>query len=286
MPALRTHEIPKRDLQFDFSKVDLLRWHGLGTIASHWFNVQSLMFPQGERYFIRSVRRYRDRIRDPQLQEQIAGFIAQEAMHGREHDAYNAALARAGYPVAWMERWVSVLIALAEKAQPPSARLAETAGLEHLTAIGAEVLLSNDDAMKDCDPTMAQLWRWHAVEETEHKAVAFDVHREIMGRGPFAWLQRSWTLLVGSIGMTFTTWLFLLVAAWRTRTLFDLRGWGRLLWALWIYPGATRRQVIPYFKYFSPWFHPWNSDNYEQVLRWRQGQISPAPGAEPLLQRG
>lgn len=83
MPASRTHPICKRDIHFDLTDVDLDRWHPGGFHTSHYFNVQSLLFPQGERFFIRSVRYFRDQITDPVLQDQIAGFIGQEAMHGR-----------------------------------------------------------------------------------------------------------------------------------------------------------------------------------------------------------
>jgi uncharacterized protein len=266
--AERRHPIPKRDLQFDFAQVDLAHWHPDGDHISHYFNVHSLQFPLGERFFINSVRHYRDRITDPQLKEQVAGFIAQEAMHGREHETYNEALKRINYPVEAMERWVERSLWLARHTMPPKGRLAATAALEHLTAIGAEDLLERGHSLDRANPVMAKLWRWHAVEETEHKAVAFDVYAQVAGTGPVGYLRRVITMLSVSTGMTLMTWTFLLVALWRNGKLFDLRGWGRLLYWLWINPGTLSRQFPRYWQYFRPGFHPWQIDNYHQVERW------------------
>lgn len=281
MPASRTHSIPKRDMQFDFSGVNLKEWHPLGAQSSHYFNVQSLLFPQGERFFIRSVRHFRDQVRDPVLQEQVAGFIAQEAMHGREHEAYNAALASIGYPIARMERWVNGMLWLAEKTSPPSGRLAMTAALEHLTAIGAEELLGDDRILEGANAEMARLWRWHAMEETEHKAVAFDVYREVAGNGVVAWLQRCWAMLVASTGMTLMTWAFMLMVTIRDRSIFDVPGWGRLFWSLWGVPGGMRQEFLRYWQFFKPGFHPWQINNYHQIERWQadyaEGRSQQAP---------
>jgi len=264
----RQHPIPKRDLHFDFSQVDLRRWHPGGEHVSHYWNVHSLQFPRGERFFINSVRHYRDQITDPALQQQAAGFIAQEAMHGREHEAYNEALRGIGYPLEAMDRWVARTLKVAKYTLPPKGRLAMTAALEHLTAIGAEDALGHDNDLDRADPQMARLWRWHAVEETEHKAVAFDVYREVAGTGAIAWLRRCFTMLTSSLGMSLMTWSFLLVALHRNGKLFDFRGWGQLLRWLWISPGGLRRQFPRYWQYFKPTFHPWQIDNYHQVERW------------------
>jgi len=269
------HAIPKRDLRFDFSRVNLDCWHPAGAHVSHYFNVHSLQFPKGERFFINSVRHFRDQVREPKLQEQVAGFIAQEAMHGREHEAYNEALKRIGYPVEAMERWVGRSLKFALYTMPPKGRLAMTAALEHLTAIGADDLLDRTDALDGADPVMAALWRWHAVEETEHKAVAFDVYRQVAGGGFIGELRRCFTMLTSSLGMTLMTWCFLLVALQRNGRLFDLKGWGSLLYWLWIEPGTLRRQFPRYWQYFKPSFHPWQIANYHHVERWQASATAP-----------
>lgn len=274
MNTAKSHEIPQRNLTFDFSGTDLRRWHPNSPQNNHYFNVQSLLFPEGERFFIRSVRYYRDRIANPVLQKQIAGFIAQEAMHGREHDAYNEALGKAGYRVERMEWWVRHMLWLTEKASPPLMRLAMTAALEHVTAIGAEDLLADDRILAGADPEMARLWRWHALEETEHKAVAFDVYKTVAGEGLIAWLVRCWAMLMVSFGMSLMTWIFMLGVTIRDGSILDLKGWGRFFKALWVTPGSKRKQVPRYWQYFKPGFHPWHIDNYDQVERWKLAYAS------------
>ena len=281
MSALRAHAIPKRDIQFDLSGIDLRHWHPGGPQSSHYFNVQSLLFPQGERFFIRSVRHFRDGIRDPALQQQVAGFIAQEAMHGREHDAYNAALRDIGYPVERMERWVAFMLWFADKTMTAKDQLAMTVSLEHLTAIGAEDLLADDRILEGADPRMARLWRWHAMEETEHKAVAFDVYRDVAGTGFTAWLRRCFIMLTVSLSMQSMIWAFMLMVTIRDRSIFSLSGWGRLFWSLWVTPGALRRQVPRYWQYFKPGFHPWQIDNYQQIERWRSDYVDDEAGSVP-----
>ena len=65
----------RRDLRFDLPVERAKDWHGLGSHVTHFFNALSLLFPAGERFFMDSVRNYRDRIDDPVLKQQVLGFI-------------------------------------------------------------------------------------------------------------------------------------------------------------------------------------------------------------------
>lgn len=260
--------IPKRDLHFDFSMVDLNGWHPAGPQTSHYFNVQSLLFPQGERFFIRSVRHFRDHIADPGLQQQIAGFVSQEAMHGREHQAYNDALEKAGYRAAQADARLGRVLAFTEKLLGPKGCLAMTVALEHVTAVAAEELLDDDRLLAGANPEMARLWRWHAIEETEHKAVAFDVYTRVAGSGFPAWARRCSVMLVVSAAMQLLRWIALFRVTVRNGSFWDAAGWGRLLRILWLVPGSFRRQIPRYWRFFAPGFHPWQTDNYHQVERW------------------
>src|SRR5690606_18658513 len=98
------------------------------------------VFPDGEDFFVRSVRHYRDRITDPVLKRQVAGFIGQEAMHGREHRALNDRLDELGYPVKRFERFTERGLGFRTRVAPPISNLAATAALEHFTATLAEML--------------------------------------------------------------------------------------------------------------------------------------------------
>lgn len=152
-------------------------------MASHLLAALSALFPDGEDFFVRSVRHYRDEITDPALRQQVAGFIGQEAMHGREHRVFNERLAQLGYPTKFVEAFVRAGLELRTRLAPAEHNLAATAALEHFTATLAEFLLTNDQARADIgNAAVRDLFVWHALEESEHKAVAFDVFNAIGGR--------------------------------------------------------------------------------------------------------
>jgi predicted metal-dependent hydrolase len=145
-------------------------------VMSHVVTNLSAMFPEGEDFFVRSVRHYRDRISDPELKKRVAGFIGQEAMHGREHRTFNERLGELGYPTRLVDRSVKRVLGLGERVLPKSVQLAITAALEHYTATLAEVLLTDPEVreMMGVDEVRS-LFLWHALEESEHKSVAYDV---------------------------------------------------------------------------------------------------------------
>src|SRR5690606_7714502 len=100
-------------------------------------------------------------------------FIVQEANHTREHLALNRIAADAGYDMAGIDRRVEELLEMT-RGRPPIVDLASTMALEHYTAMMAHEFLARPEHFAGADPDVAALWRWHAVEEIEHKAVAYD----------------------------------------------------------------------------------------------------------------
>lgn len=94
----------RRDIRFALPAERIKDWHEQGPFITHFFNALSLLFPQGELFFMDSVRHYRQRIDDPALKQEIQGFIGQEAMHSREHLAYNDLLQAAGLPAHRLDR--------------------------------------------------------------------------------------------------------------------------------------------------------------------------------------
>ncbi len=176
--------VPTRRISFEATLAGLPRHFAAGgdLLQSHLAAALSSVFPDGEDFFVRSVRRYRDELEDPDLRRQVAGFIGQEAMHGREHRALNRHLAHLGYPSGRFETVTRVLLGGVEKVGGARASLAVTAALEHFTATLAEVLLSDEDARALFgQDALRDLFLWHALEESEHKAVAFDVYRAVGG---------------------------------------------------------------------------------------------------------
>lgn len=147
----------------------MLDWHGSGLHATAFNNALSVFFPVGETFFIHAVKNYRHVVpAGSSLEKEVQAFIEQEAVHSREHVAYNKAL-EPYYFVAFIEGVVWCVLWPFERI--PFIALAGTVALEHLTASLGHILVSDEHLARGSQPHFAQLWYWHAVEETEHKGV-------------------------------------------------------------------------------------------------------------------
>ncbi len=184
------HEIPVRDPGFAFDASIPRHWLADNPIATHFFNGLNLVFPDGERCFIRAVSDHASEIRDPALREQVSAFFGQEARHAAEHERYFDTLREQGYEIDRFLGRFGRLARLSNRHLPRSLRLAMTAGAEHWTAVFGAQALEDELLLKRAHPTLRNLILWHATEEIEHKAVAFDVFIEAYGRGPLGWLLR------------------------------------------------------------------------------------------------
>src|SRR3954469_21316938 len=182
--AKAPRKVPTRRISFEEALQDVPRHFAADgdLILSHVAASLSAVFPDGEDFFVRSVRTFRDQVTDPELKRQVAGFIGQEAMHGREHRLFNDRLDQLGYPTKRFERFTKKGLPLRERLLPPASNLAATAALEHFTATLAELVLSKPE-VRDLfgHDEVRNLFLWHALEESEHKAVAFDVYKAIGG---------------------------------------------------------------------------------------------------------
>lgn len=179
-----TRNVPTRRISFEYSIADLPRHFAADgdIVMSHIIASLSSVFPDGEDFFVRSVRNFRDQIDDPELKEQVKGFIGQEAIHGREHREFNTRLDELGYPSKRIERFTDMGLRFRERVLPAKANLAATAALEHYTATLAHTLLTKPEARDMiAHDEVRNLFVWHALEESEHKAVAFDVYRHVGG---------------------------------------------------------------------------------------------------------
>src|SRR5580698_3991853 len=180
-PHRPAQTIRPRSPRFDFEGVPR-RWFARSIIGTHMANGLNLLFPAGERFFVRSVRRYLDRIDDPQLREDIKGFSGQEGLHAYAHERYFEALEKQGYDIrGFLAFYEKFAYGFVERVAPGQLCLAATAACEHFTATMAANALAReaDGTMVVQDPTMRALFLWHAVEEIEHRAVAFDVLQKV-----------------------------------------------------------------------------------------------------------
>lgn len=152
-------------------------------VFSHFVAGLSGIFPPGEESFIRSVHEVAGQLTDPDLKQRVAGFIGQESMHGQQHRRLNERLVERGYPIAWLDREsLRKRLIRFERRLPGRTHLAMTAGAEHFTSVLAERVLGSEEVQAiSGDPEVWHLLNWHALEELEHKSVAFDVYRAIGG---------------------------------------------------------------------------------------------------------
>lgn len=159
-------------------------WLGGSVLATHLANGVNLLFPAGERFFVRSVRHYLKQIEgDPALVEAVRGFAGQEGHHARAHEEVFELLEQQGYDIrGFLRGYEALAYRVIEKVAPASLRLATTAACEHFTAVMAENFLTEMVDEAGLDPAMRQLFMWHACEEIEHRAVAFEVFQRVDGR--------------------------------------------------------------------------------------------------------
>ncbi len=245
-------------------------------IMSHVVAILSAMFPEGEDFFVRSVRYYADQITDPVLKEAVAGFTGQETMHGREHRALNARLQELGYPTRRVDRLVKFDLSRVERRAPHLVQHAITSALEHYTATLAERLLTNEQAQELLgDSEVRKVLLWHALEESEHKAVAFDVYRAMGGTEKMrirVMRVMTWSFLLG-------TTIHTLLSMLADRSTYNPVRLGRSIKALRTSPFLGKEMVAAIKDYNQEGFHPNDHDNSELLARWtaelfgEQGQL-------------
>lgn len=157
-------------------------WFAEKGFETLFFNALSSTFPEGERFFIQSVRNYAEHISDAELRANVDRFVSQEGQHSQQHEGHVALLADQGFGLlVSMNRWERAVMRWLVTKMPRFA-LAVTLTIEHVTAIFASALLA--DQKRFCEPMHDDyrlLWHWHSVEEIEHKAVAFDVYQQTGG---------------------------------------------------------------------------------------------------------
>ena len=252
----------RRDLKFKLPAEKINDWHGDGKHISAFLNSLSMLFPVGERFFMDAVRNYRDQITDPDLKKEITAFIGQEAMHGREHQEYNDALFANSPSAAKMERFVAALLKGLQDYTPHSMQLSATIALEHYTAIMAHGLLNDPRLLANADERFQKIWNWHALEETEHKAVAFDVYKTVMGkRNPLRYTERAVGLILATVILWPIVGVTYLNILREQEVLTDGKGWRQFFRFTFGEIGFFRRLIGQYFDYFKPGFHPWDHDN-------------------------
>ena len=259
--------ITPRDRRFARDQKPGRWWHGGDPFATAFYNALSATFPKGEAFFVESVRQFRDGT-PHKLAEEIKGFTTQEAIHSREHAAFNKSAVDGGYDLKSLEDQVQFRLDFI-KSKPPIAALASTMALEHFTAIFAHELLADPRHLGAAESEAASMWRWHAIEEIEHKGVAYDTWLHATRHWPRfkRWKVKANVMLLATRNFTVD----------RTRGAIELlrqdgitgiRAWAGLLWFMWVRPGMMRKIFRAWAAFFMPEFHPWNEDDRHLIKRY------------------
>lgn len=259
-------EFHGRKMDFGFEFKELPRyWYGDDAFKSTLMNALSCLFLEGERLFIDAVRDNEHLVTNPRLKEQVKNFIKQEAIHGNEHHMLSEYLDTLGYPATKVEAQERAVRLFLKKHLSAKNRLAITCAVEHFTAMLAHQMLTNKQMTDGMDPRILEMWKWHAIEETEHKGVCFDVYEQTGG----TYWRRVFHM--ATITMTFMIRLTTVQAAflWKDKQLFK---WSTLKSAFrfyWKTPGLIPAISKEYADYYRRDFHPWEHDNRELLEGWK-----------------
>jgi uncharacterized protein len=232
-------------------------------VMSHLLTALSSTFPIGEQFFVHSVRNVRDKVTDEKLQAQIAAFIGQEAMHSKAHAEFNDAWRKDDYNLDRFQAWLGRKDSYVKNLHP-KIQLAITCAFEHFTALLGGYILRHPEVLSTLDDDAVKLWVWHAIEEIEHRSVAFDVYQAVYGDDKIRkMIMRSVTTGFASLTFYSASRLFMQD---RKKSLPKVGGnlfGGYLLAKMLI-------QMLPeYLSYYKKDFHPSEIDYTEIVQYWK-----------------
>jgi uncharacterized protein len=265
VPAGARVGIPPRHIDFRAPAGAIRYPFADNALVTAFHAVLSGIFPPGERFFAESVRHFRAEVKDELLKAQVSGFMGQEAIHGREHERLNEYFIASGFDTRVPDRAIRVGLGLLARL-PRSQQLACTAFMEHFTARLGQQLLEDQAYAAICNAEMLKLWQWHALEELEHKAVAYDVYETIGNRRIER--QLAMPLVVAALlPAIVASWLWLVA---RDPQRLNLREHRRGLKLMLGRDGFITR-IIPKMGVFSRKdFHPARHDTRALTAEWRE----------------
>ncbi len=259
--------ITPRAIKFPPPKHGQKFWHSNAPAPTYTFNTLALYLPLLEKMVVLSLKQSVSKLKNTNLKQEVQSLIAQEAYHGSEYARMLPSLIYQHYPNIQKKYKFRVFgsFALLINKILPNFHYALSAAGEHFTAISADLFLRQPKYFKDVAPEYSAIWRWHAIEEIEHKTVAFDVYQYFSS----SYIQRISAMLI----MTIVFCTFMFKPIWQMmchdqnhkklnfyRSLFKYH-WGK--------GGLWRGLLKPYFYYYHPRFHPNKINNHNLIADWK-----------------
>lgn len=267
--------IVPRKMSFELAKHNTQDWCCNDLIMSAYMNGISLALPLGEHFFIKSIRQFEADVSDPHLKDDLKRFVAQEAIHSRQHQIYNELLIRDGYEIKAIEDHTQQLLNEEWEKSTPLERLAFTIALEHITHVLGDQILSHSERLADWNAEFRAFWLWHAAEEIEHKAVCFDLYQQLGG----TYLMRCKALVTATSRMLS---VFLKSQHQLMEQNCRMRGLKMLsksqitktnIAFTFGKNGILRGCQTAYSEWFMPNYHPWKHDNRQELNNWKANSL-------------
>lgn len=261
--------VVRKNLDFGFETDDIPKyWMNNDPFKTRMIDAVQATFPDGERYFITTVQAFKKEVTDPVMLEEIKDFSIQEGQHGLVHTQFNDRLQRQGIDI---ERYTGFVKKISDRRlarYSPEFNVALTAAFEHFTAMMADLFFADKKMMEGADPRVRAMLAWHAVEEMEHKAVAFDVMQKVAKVGYF---MRIWAMTFATISFTLNS----MISPW-----FMLKSDGHgffkrvgiyakgLAWTMSPSRGIFFRLFRMIAPYYKPSFHPNDIPSVHNYPNW------------------
>lgn len=263
--------IEPRRVKFAFDDINTPFFYDNNSCISAMWVAMSASFPAGEGEFIKSVRLFESQLTDPTLINDVKNFAHQEAHHSLQHKKINKMFDELGYETSKINDFIKKELTKREQKWSPEKRLARTVCAEHVTAVMAHHALTHPEHMSHFPESFRNLFLWHAIEEIEHKSVAFDVYMQCVG--DIKMLHKQYKIFT-RFEFPFNIWMsarFLLKelghkATWKER---------KVLWNSLYADGGLISDMKPLYKQFlNEDFHPWDHDDSALVAQWKE-KLSP-----------
>lgn len=249
-----------RRYRWSFGDVYHRDWLAGSPAISRWFDVYSLLVPDNEAFYIRTLAPCIESVADESVKTELRNFFRQESLHGVAHRTYWPRMQELGIDYRSFLKFVNwFLYSVLEPSQPHRLRVSMVAAIEHINACLGHIVLKRD-LMRSAHRRLRELFYWHFAEEIEHKAVA---HRALAICYP-GYATRIMGALVAFPAFYFLSFFGMIYLLWKEKSLFRMAT-ASDLFQFWVRDGVLRDTLSHLARYFKTSFEPWDENDFYLV---------------------